>query len=135
MVVIHLLAIASTLFIVLYADLHVLPWFLGKKKTVSKKHIAVTHTLVSIGLALIITSGALMAFSRLESLLVNKIFIVKMVFVSALVVNSFFIGRISKLAEEKSFRDLTAGQRWMVLVSAGVSVLSWLGALVAGFLF
>jgi uncharacterized membrane protein YGL010W len=60
-------------------------------------------------------------------------FIVKMFMVTALIINGVAIGSLSQLASSAPFAALTRRQRAMLLVSGGVSVFCWLGAVFIGF--
>ncbi len=73
-------------------------------------------------------------FSRdSEYLLSNPLFLVKMVFVTALVVNSFLIGSHIKVASEKPFAALSSGEKTKLIVSGIVSGVCWVGAMLIGF--
>lgn len=130
----HVASVILSLLVVLYSDEQGLLWFLGKKKTLSAKRIQILHVLVSIGLGGILLTGGLMFLDRSDYLLQEPIFIVKMLFVLALVVNAFFIESISKLATQKAFVELTTTERRRVLISGAVSVIGWIGAGVCGLL-
>jgi cation transport ATPase len=130
----HITAVVLTLLAVLYADEQGLQWFLGRTRVLSQKSVEVVHTLVSVGIAVIILTGGLMFIDRSSYLLSQATFLAKMCFVGALVLNGFFIGSISKLASEKAFAELTPGERMKVLVSGGVSIVGWVGAVTCGLL-
>lgn len=134
MVALHVLSIFITGLAVLYSDEQGLSWMLGKKKVLSAKRVAVLHAIVGVGLALIILTGGLMVIKGLPYYLHKPVFLIKMAFVFALIVNAFVIEHISKIASQKSFAELTPRERTPLFISGGVSVLCWLGALVCGFL-
>lgn len=128
----HLAFVVLSLLIVLYSDEQGLRWFLGRKETLSKKKVHLLHLVVSIGLGGILLTGGLMFLDRADYLLRQPVFIVKMLFVGALVINAFFIEAISRLATEKSFASLTTKERTVVFASGAVSIIGWAGALITG---
>ncbi len=132
MPVLHLTAVALTLGAVLYSDHQGFRWFVGRVETLPQKRVALLHTLVSVGIALILLTGGTMFLDRSTYLLSQPIFLIKMCFVGALVVNAFFIGSISRLASEKAFAELTPSERTKALVSGGVSLIGWAGAIACG---
>ncbi len=134
MTFLHVAAIFVTGLCVLYSDEQGLMWMLGKKETLNAKRIAVLHAVVSIGLALVILTGGLKALTALSYYLSNPLFMVKMGFVLVLIVNGFFIGKLSTLATTRSFVSLSTKERLPLLVSGTASVLGWGGALLLGFL-
>lgn len=130
----HVIFVVLSILIVLYSDEQGLMWMLGKKQTLPKKRVEVLHALVSIGLGGILLTGGLMFLDRAEYLLSQPVFIAKMIFVAALVVNAFFIGSISRIATEKPYARLSTAERYRVLISGAVSVTGWIGAGVCGLL-
>jgi cation transport ATPase len=128
----HLSAVVITFLVVLYADEQGLQWFRGRVRTLASRKVAVLHVLVSIGIALILLTGALMFIDRAEYLLSQTVFLVKMCFVGALIINGFFIGSLSRLASEKAFAELTPAECTKVLISGSVSLVGWLGAITCG---
>ena len=134
MVFLHIVSIFLTGLVVLYSDEQGLMWMLGKKEKLSKGQVDVLHTLVSIGLPLIILTGGLLYLRAPSYYFANPTFIVKMICVLVLIINGLFIGALTKLAVEQSFASLYKKQRLQLLVSGAASVLGWGGALLAGFL-
>ncbi|MBP7741284.1 MAG: hypothetical protein KA104_01160 [Candidatus Pacebacteria bacterium] len=134
MIILHILAISVTGLTVLYSDEQGLMWMLGKKELLDAKRIELLHTIVSIGLALVILTGGLMALRGLTYYLQNPVFLIKMGFVFVLIVNGLFIGKIASLATTRSFASLTSRERLPLLVSGAASVMGWAGALLAGLL-
>jgi len=134
MIILHILSIFVTGLAVLYSDEQGLLWILGKKETLDPGRIEKLHVVVSVGLALIILTGGLLALPSLSYYLHNTIFLVKMGFVGALIVNGFFIGSVATLSTTHTFASLTHRQRISLFVSGAVSVCSWGAALLAGFL-
>ena len=130
----HVAFVVLTLLIVVFADEQGLLWFLGKKQILSKRRVDLLHVLVTLGLGGILTTGGLMFIDRSEYLLQQPVFITKMVFVLTLVINAAFSGSISRLATEKSFKELSGAERTQVFVSGAVSIAGWIGAGVCGLL-
>lgn len=128
----HVAFVILSFLAVLYSDEQGLRWMLGKKERLAHGRVKVLHYLVSAGLAGVILTGGLMFLDRAEYLLSQPVFIVKMIFVLALVVNGLLIGSLSRIASEKSFAELTRSERARVLLSGGVSVAGWIGALICG---
>lgn len=134
MIILHILSIFVTGLCVLYSDEQGLLWMLGKKETLEPARIGLLHDVVSVGLAIIILTGGLLVMPSLSYYLHDPVFLVKMGFVGALIVNGFFIGRIALLSTTHSFASLTTRERLPLFISGAVSVMSWGGALLAGFL-
>lgn len=132
MALIHVIAVISTLSVVLVADYYGGRWFRGKADTIPQQTAERLHMLVSIGLASILLTGGLMFIDRSSYLLSQPVFWAKMTFVGALLVNGFFIGRISRIAASGPFRSVTPAQKRSVLLSAGVSTIGWIGAVILG---
>ena len=132
MKVIHLALVLATLALVAYSDEQGLVWVLGKKEILLEKKLRTLHYLVSGGLILIIISG-LTLFSNDSSYYLDKPqFIVKMAFVFTLVINSFFIGKFSKVAITRSWKSLSPNERLPLIISGGISFLAWAGAAIGG---
>lgn len=130
----HVVSVVLTLLIVVYSDEQALMWLLGRKQMLSKKRVDLLHILVSLGLGGILLTGGVMFIDRADYLLSQPVFIVKMIFVGALVINAFFIGAISDIACNKPFASLTTSERWRVFMSGAISILGWGGALICGLL-
>lgn len=128
---IHLGTLLLTAVSILIADKFALAWVSGKKQMLSQKRMRILHLLVGAGLTVMIASGAYMAWPLREYLLGEPAFWTKMLFVTVLVVNSFFIGRAAKLSTTRPFAELTKGEKSTLLISGGVSTIGWLGAFTA----
>lgn len=128
----HVIAVFGSLIAVLYADYHGGRWFRGKVETLAQATVDRMHAAVSVGLAALLLTGGLMFIDRASYLLSQPVFIAKMGFVLALVINGFFIGRISRLATSSSFAALSPSQKRTVFISGAVSAIGWLGAISLG---
>ena len=134
MVALHLACIFVTGLAVLYSDEQALMWVLGKQRTIAPRLVDTLHIIVSIGLATIIATGGLMFLGGASYYLHEPIFITKMVFVGALIINGFLIDRLSVTATEKPFSELSHVQRAPLLISGAVSLTGWVGAGLCGLL-
>lgn len=134
MILIHIFAICITGLVVLYSDEQGLRWMLGKVEVLNARRIAFLHGVVSIGLPLVILTGGLMAVPALDYYLRNPIFLMKMGFVGVLIVNGFFIGKLSVLATTRTFVSLTPAERLPLYISGAASMLGWIGAITGGLL-
>ncbi len=134
MILIHIAAILLTGLLVLVSDEQGLMWILGRKQTLSQHRVRTLHILISIGLAVIITTGVLMVLPWPEYYVSQTLFQVKMGFVAVLLINAFFIGKLSRIATMHPFKSVLPRQRILILASGTVSVLGWFGALACGLL-
>ncbi|KND51201.1 MAG: hypothetical protein ABA06_02735 [Parcubacteria bacterium C7867-001] len=134
MAALHVFSVIGAAIAVVLADEQGIEWFLGKKRTLEERSVRWSHIFVSIGLAAALLTGGLMFIDRAEYLIHNPAFLLKMDFVLALVVNGFFIERISSLATKYSFSELTREEKTKALVSGAVSMAGWVGAALLGLL-
>ncbi len=132
MLLTHIIAIGVTVLFVLYADKQGLMWVLGKKEVLTKAKITFLHRLVSLGLVVIVLSGATMAYGGFEYYISNPVFLIKMGFVLVLIINAFFIGTLSRIATERSYKSLSTRERIPLLFSGAMSCIGWLGAILLG---
>lgn len=134
MVIFHILAIIMTGAVVIYSDEQGLMWVLGKKETLDRRRLEILHTIVGVGISLIILTGGLIALPRISRFIHDPVFIIKMGFVLVLIVNAFFVGQLMHTASEKSFASLKKKERLPLSISGAVSVIGWLGAITCGLL-
>jgi hypothetical protein len=128
---IHITAVFITLAIVVVADIHGLLWVLGKIKTLPKRRMDVLHAAVWIGLAIIITAGALMFSTYSDYLLSLSAFRSKMIFVAVLVINAVFIGKHLHIATQKEFSSIPTQEKKVLIISGLVSTTCWIGAFIS----
>jgi hypothetical protein len=128
---IHIGAFFITILAVITADVYGLMWSLGKVETIPKKILHGLHRFVSAGLVVLITTGAIMAWPVKDYLISSPAFITKMIFVSALVINAFFIQSHFSIAATSSFSSLPKKTQRGLVISGIVSALGWTGAFVA----
>jgi len=130
----HVVFVILALIAVAFSDEQGLRWFLGRKRTLSPSLVAKMHLAVSVGIGGLLLTGGLMFLDRYDYLLREPVFLIKMCFVGALVVNGFLIGSISRLATEKAYTELDRSERRRVFFSATVSFTGWVGAVICGLL-
>ncbi|HVM58868.1 MAG TPA: hypothetical protein VMT80_00870 [Candidatus Paceibacterota bacterium] len=134
MVTLHILALCVTFALVLYADEQALQYVRGRIEMFQARTAGFLHYAVALGLASIMITGGLMYARSPQYYLSDPTFIVKMVAVAALIVNSAFIERFSTLAAAVAFTDLSPSERRAFFVSGGVSMFGWGTALLCGLL-
>jgi hypothetical protein len=106
-------------------------WILGKKETLDRALLSRIHNTIWVGLGIMLVTGATMAYPYQEYLRTLTPFLVKMGFVLALLINSFFIGKHLYLATERPFAMLTKKERLPLFISGTVSTISWIGIITA----
>lgn len=130
----HLFTLALTLTAVIATDAYVTPWLRGTKKILSQKIVSLAHTWITAGLIGMIVTGFALFLPIREYLVFESLtFVPKMLFVLALVLNSFVIGAFMNIAIQKSFADTTTQERIILFVSGTVSTIAWVGATLSGF--
>ncbi len=132
-VYIHLVTLGCTVLCILFADHQAFSWVLGHTEKLNKKTIQTVHYLTLAGLGIMILSGVAMALPMKEYLFTVPAFWIKMGFVLALIINSFFIGSLMKTAFNHSFKSLALSEKLPLFISGSVSGISWLGAIIAAF--
>lgn len=126
---IHLTSFTSNVVCVLLADTYGLLWMLGKRHTLNTPVIRWLHWGVWIGLAVSIVSGFALFTEASSYLLSQPAFLVKVGFVCVLFVNSFVISHHLRGAAHDSWQNLTARTKRNMLISAGVSFMSWVAVI------
>ena len=115
---------------ILYADTSALGWLLGKHATIDKRAVFVSHWIVTLGLAGLLLTGSYLFWPMRNYLITSPLFLTKIAFVIALVINSFIIERLILIAEIRPFRTLTLTKQIEFFVSGAVSTASWAGAFI-----
>lgn len=123
----HLLALTYAVWNIVHADHMGIKWILGKVETLDAKKVAHYHKGTWLGLILAIVTGTIVFITTKETILYTQ-FYLKMEFVAALIINSFVIGKLSKIPTVKSFKSLTKKEKKMLFISGAISTISWLGA-------
>lgn len=117
---------------ILVADHAALQWMRGKTEVIGKKILFTAHWIVTIALLGLVYTGLFLFWPQREYLLHQPLFLLKMIFVAALLINSMAIERLMHLAAVRPFSSLSAGQKAPLFISGAVSTLSWIGAGVMG---
>lgn len=131
---IHLIVAITTGLVVLYADEQALAWFLGKRERLDPRTTSFLHLAVTIGLASLLVTGGLLYVRAPAAFLSSALFIVKMIMVFALICNTYFIDRFSRIAISRPYALLSRRERLTLLVSGSVSFIGWATAFVSGLL-
>lgn len=132
----HLMSLAFVAWNVVLADHMGFNWIRGKEQTLEEQKVRKYHIRTWIGLFLMIATGFTLFWPAREYLLTRTEFYVKMGFVVALFLNSFAIGRLSKISTEKTFASLSTKEKIPLIISGAISTISWIGAgIMALFLF
>jgi len=124
---IHATVAVLTILTVVAADLIGLRWILGRGQ-IPQKTTKILHAIIYVGLTTMIVSGAIMFWGMSDYLLESPAFLLKMIMVFALVVNSYFIHRHMHIAMETEFKNLSTKEKIHMFVSAGVSTTAWVGS-------
>ncbi|CAN5711513.1 hypothetical protein BH11PAT2_BH11PAT2_08790 [soil metagenome] len=130
--IIHFGIVILTGMVVLYSDEQALQWVLGRKRILNKARIAFLHRSVSVGLVLILVTGGFLYLRAVPAYLTSPTFIVKMVAVGALVLNTYFIEKFSHVATSQTFASLPKSKRLPLFLTGGISVMGWGLALLCG---
>lgn len=129
----HIAGVALSFVSIVLADKQGFAWFRGKTPVLDEGKVAKVHRLVWTGLIVTIISGFFAFWDKRFYLLESPAFIVKMIFVVALTVNGFFIGRLMKLPCKKAFKDFTFKEKLPLFISGTVSGISWVSAFILAF--
>jgi len=125
---VHISAVTITIALVIMADTHGLLWLLGKMKTLPERRMRFFHAATWVGLVTTMTAGAIMFSSYPEYLLSLTAFKFKMLFVAALCINAFLIGKHMKVTFATPFSEVPDSEKRALLISGAVSTSCWIGA-------
>lgn len=131
---IHIVTVIVLVVVILYTDSLGMSWMRGKRETLPRAKIARLHSIVWVGLGIMIATGITMFIPLRDYLLYTPSFYVKMGFVAALIINATFIGRFMHIASERPFEALTQKERLPLFISGTISTISWIGAIVSALL-
>jgi hypothetical protein len=132
---IHLLILAATVSVILYADHLGFQYFRGIKETLSIRTVTFLHRATWIGLLGMIASGIYLFIPIKDELLAEPVFLLKLFFVFVLFCNGVLIGKIARKASESPFHALPSREKRILILSGAASACSWIGAASIGFLF
>lgn len=113
---------------ILFADHSAFNWIRGKTGAIGRAALFITHWVVTIALLSLVYTGLFLFWPQREYLLHQPLFLLKMVFVAALLINAIAIERLMHVAEAQPFASLTTGKKVRLFLSGAVSTLSWIGA-------
>lgn len=130
---VHLLFLFGALPAIVYADILGIAWIRSRTQVLDGPTLQRLHYWIYFCLLGIIITGVIMLSER-AALLGNPVFITKMVFVLALVMNSLVISWHMGVASSKSYAVLAQGERRILHASAAVSIIGWVGAIACGLL-
>lgn len=130
----HLIFVFSTIALVLFADEQAFLWLRGKKKILDSRLVARTHYGVAAGLAALILTGGLLYSRAPRAFSTSPLFIVKMAAISALIINTYFMSRLSSVAISQPYVLVDKPQKVALFVVGSISVLGWVTAALCGYL-
>ncbi|MDB4991905.1 MAG: hypothetical protein JWL75_150 [Parcubacteria group bacterium] len=134
LVTIHFIIAIAAALLVLYSDEQVFFWVLGKTKMIAPARVRFMHRSVTTGLTLLLITGGLLYSSAPEAFLSTSTFVVKMVTIFALIINTYFIDRFSGIAVTRTFASLSHAERIPLFITGAVSFAGWVTALTCGLL-
>lgn len=129
----HLLSLAYVIWTAFHADRLGLLWLEGRKEKLEGSVIRKYHRHMWIGVCLMLLTGFLNFYPMREYLLARPQFYIKMSFVLVLIINGFAIGHLQKKAITHSFKELSTQEKIPLFISAGASLVGWLGAITMAF--
>ena len=128
----HLLILAATAVAVLIADHDAYLWIKGRKQTLDATRVVRLHWIVAAGLSGMVLTGIFLFLPKQTYLLgADYAFYIKMFFVFALFVNSFFIYRLLEISTTRQYSSLSSKERRPLFISGAISTISWVGAAAA----
>jgi len=138
MLPIHLSILAVTAYFIFRADYAAFQWVRGIVASLDMKRMVRYHLAVALGLLGMIVTGSLMVSAGasrfgIEVFTSNPAFLIKMSFVSLLVINAFVISFLMRGVRGIAFNALTTKQKIPLMISGAVSTIAWLGALSMAF--
>lgn len=136
MISLHLATLLLTAVAIIYADHQGFEYLTGKKQTLNKKSVLITHWLVLVGLLGMVVTGYLLGRGAFTAYYLQRPeFLLKMFLVAVLFVNAVVISHLMHLATTTPFAELKKKQKIAMFVSGGISTACWLGAFTIGFFF
>lgn len=132
--IVHLVTLALLLTTIVYTDHLALLWILGKKKVLEEIKLIFLHRIIQIGLVCMIVSGSIIFHFHKEQLLTTPIFYLKMLCITALVLNGIAIGRLMHIATTKSFAELTTTERKPLFIHGAISTAAWILTITSAFM-
>jgi hypothetical protein len=129
---IHLCIAIATGLLVLYSDEQAFQWLRGKVETMTTMRVRIIHHLVTAGLALLLLTGGYLYAQAAPVYWMLPVFVVKMTLILALIVNSYFIERLSAVAIERNFASLSHPERLPLFIAGAISFACWATVFICG---
>ena len=133
--VIHLGILICTGISILYADHMAYQYFKGASQLLDMRITKRFHHAVWFGLFGMVVSGFFLFLPMASYLLGEPSFYLKIAFVLVLFFNAWVIGKISHVAYERPFANLTSQEKNVLILSGGASFFGWVAATLIGFFF
>ena len=133
MIVVHILAVVSTVMIILSAEHYAFNWIRGKVFILDEKKLNQYHKYTSAGFVAILATGGFMFMSDYKYLLTSNAFLLKIAFVGTLLINSVSIGYFMQTTTKSKFTDLSPKEKIPLFIAGGISTVCWVGAVTCAF--
>lgn len=127
----HVILFLAALLTVLITDACGLIYLVGLRKRMNGICLRLKHGLIVSMCAATMGTGLLLIIGKPE-LMSQSAFWIKMIFVMALCVNGWLIGRKIPLLTSGPFRALGRGARWTLVLGSMFSFVFWIGAAFLG---
>ena len=124
----HILFLFVAAIGILIADHAAFLWMKGTTLVIGKKTLFTAHWLVTTALLGLVYTGLFLFWPRRDYLLTQPLFLLKMAFVAALLINSMAIEWLMHVAAVRPFNSLSTGQKTPLFISGAISTVSWIGA-------
>lgn len=129
----HIILVMCVLAGIVIADREAYLWMRGRKETLMLGALLLHHRLMWCLLAGLIVTGVIMFWPIRDYLLATPAFYIKLAFVITLIANSIAIDRLIPIATRRPFRTLSQNEKRPLFINGAVSLISWLGAIIAAF--
>lgn len=132
--VIHLIIVIGTGLLVMYSDEQAAMWILGKKSVLDHKKVSFLHNSVTVGLTILLITGGFLYLQAPAAYVSHPTFVVKMVAIAALIINTYVISTLSHIAISRPYASLSNKERIPLFISGFVSIAGWGTAAICGLL-
>jgi hypothetical protein len=130
MLTLHILAVLFVLVVAFIADIEAMSWMRGKTPLLDHGRMRLYHGLTWWGYGVLVVTGIFLLLPMMSYALSQPLFVMKLLFVAVLFFNGLLIGKLSYIACERRFEELTTDEKWKLLTSGALSTFSWLAAIV-----
>lgn len=127
----HILFLLSALLAVLITDACGLVYLIGLRKRMNGICLKIKHGLIASACAATVGTGLLLVILK-PDVMAHSVFWMKMLFVAALCVNGWLIGRKIPLLTSGPFKTLGRRARWSLAFGSMASLMLWMGAAFLG---